>query len=84
MAASQDPALHADPLRFDIDRADKTHFAFGGGVHFCLGAPLARAEAEIALNKLFARFPTLSLTGAPIERNLSAAFNGVQQLWVKP
>lgn len=83
MAASQDPALHSDPLRFDIDRADKTHFAFGGGVHFCLGAPLARAEAEIALNRLFTRFPNLALTGAPIERNLSAAFNGVQALWVR-
>ena len=84
MAAGQDPALHTDPLRFDIDRADKTHFAFGGGVHFCLGAPLARAEAEIALTRLFARFPTLALTGEPIERNISAAFNGVQQLWVRP
>jgi hypothetical protein len=84
MAASQDPALHEDPLRFDIDRADKTHFAFGGGVHFCLGAPLARAEADIALTRLFARFPGLALTGAPIERNISAAFNGVQQLWVRP
>ncbi|WP_353216450.1 cytochrome P450 [Sandarakinorhabdus sp.] len=83
MAASQDPALHADPLRFDIDRTDKTHFAFGGGVHFCLGAPLARAEADIALTKLFARFPGLALTGAPIERNISAAFNGVKELWVK-
>jgi cytochrome P450 len=84
MAASQDPALHENPLRFDIDRADKTHFAFGGGVHFCLGAPLARAEAQIALTRLFARFPDLALTGAPIERNISAAFNGVQQLWVRP
>jgi cytochrome P450 len=84
MAAGQDPALHPDPLRFDIDRADKTHFAFGGGVHFCLGAPLARAEAEIALTRLFARFPDLALTGDPIERNISAAFNGVQQLWVRP
>ena len=84
MAAGQDPALHADPMRFDIDRSDKTHFAFGGGVHFCLGAPLARAEAEIALTRLFARFPNLSLTGDPIERNISAAFNGVQQLWVRP
>ncbi|WP_017667130.1 cytochrome P450 [Sandarakinorhabdus sp. AAP62] len=84
MAAGQDPALHKDPLTFDIDRADKTHFAFGGGVHFCLGAPLARAEAEIALTRLFARFPNLALTGDPIERNISAAFNGVQQLWVRP
>jgi cytochrome P450 len=84
MAAGQDPALHEDPLTFDIDRANKTHFAFGGGVHFCLGAPLARAEAEIALTRLFARFPNLALSGDPIERNISAAFNGVQQLWVRP
>ena len=84
MAAGQDPALHAEPLKFDIDRADKTHFAFGGGVHFCLGAPLARAEAQIALQRLLARFPGLSLAGRPIERNISAAFNGVQHLWVKP
>jgi cytochrome P450 len=84
MAAGQDPALHADPLRFDIDRADKTHFAFGGGVHFCLGAPLARAEAEIGLARLFSRFPGLTLTGDAIERNISAAFNGVKELWVRP
>lgn len=84
MAAGQDPALHADPIKFDIDRSDKTHFAFGGGVHFCLGAPLARAEAEIALARLFARFPGLALTGDPIERNISAAFNGVKELRVRP
>jgi hypothetical protein len=84
MAAGQDPALHPEPLKFDIDRLDKTHFAFGGGVHFCLGAPLARAEAQIALERLLARFPGLSLAGRPIERNISAAFNGVQELWVRP
>jgi cytochrome P450 len=83
MAAGQDPALHADPLKFDIDRLDKTHFAFGGGVHFCLGAPLARAEAQIAVERLLARFPTLALAGKPIERNISAAFNGVKELWVR-
>lgn len=83
MAAGQDPALHRDPLRFDIDRPDKTHFAFGGGVHFCLGAPLARAEAEIALTRLLARFPALALAGQPIERNVSAAFNGIRALWVR-
>jgi hypothetical protein len=84
MAAGQDPALHAEPLTFDINRADKTHFAFGGGVHFCLGAPLARAEAQIAMARLLARFPNLSLAGKPIERNISAAFNGVKELWVRP
>ncbi len=83
MAAGQDPALHNDPLKFDIDRLDKTHFAFGGGVHFCLGAPLARAEAQIALAKLFERFPGLALAGGPIERNISAAFNGVRELRVR-
>ncbi|MEI6419122.1 MAG: cytochrome P450, partial [Sphingomonadales bacterium] len=57
----------------------------GGGVHFCLGAPLARAEAEIALQKLFARFPALALdAGKPLERNMSAAFNGLKALWVQP
>ena len=84
MAASHDPALHANPQAFDIDRLDKTHFAFGGGVHFCLGAPLARAEAEIALTRLLARYPALALAGRPIERNISAAFNGVKELWVVP
>ncbi|MGL4541001.1 MAG: cytochrome P450 [Polymorphobacter sp.] len=83
MAAGQDPALHSNPLSFDIDRLDKTHFAFGGGVHFCLGAPLARAEAEIALTRLLGRFPGLTLAGQPIERNISAAFNGVKELWVR-
>ena len=83
MAAGQDPALHTDPLKFDIDRLDKAHFAFGGGIHFCLGAPLARAEAQIAVERLLARFPTLVLAGKPIERNVSAAFNGVKELWVR-
>lgn len=84
MAAGTDPALHVDPLTFNIERIDKTHFAFGGGVHFCLGAPLARAEAQIAISRLLTRFPTLALTGGPIERNMSAAFNGVEALWVTP
>ena len=55
----------------------------GGGVHFCLGAPLARAEAQIAIDRLFARYPALALAGKPIERNISAAFNGVRELWVR-
>lgn len=84
MAANTDPALHADPLAYDIDRADKTHFAFGGGAHFCLGASLARAEAAIGIERLLARFPALALAGKPIERNMSAAFNGVHELWVTP
>lgn len=83
MAAGLDPALHTDPLRYDIERTDKTHFAFGGGAHFCLGAQLARAEAEIAVERLLARHPALALTGRPIERNSAPAFNGVKELWVR-
>jgi 2-hydroxy-5-methyl-1-naphthoate 7-hydroxylase len=61
-AAGRDPAYHGDTAdRFDITRADKTHLAFGHGVHYCLGAPLARIEAEVALPALFGRFPDLAL-----------------------
>lgn len=61
-AAGRDPELHgADADRFDVTRAVKDHLAFGHGVHFCLGAPLARLEAAVALPALFARFPGLTL-----------------------
>ncbi|MFF3766210.1 cytochrome P450 [Streptomyces sp. NPDC001922] len=61
-AAGRNPASHgADADRFDVTRADKEHLAFGYGAHHCLGAPLARLEAEIALPALFSRFPDLAL-----------------------
>ncbi|MCK2216284.1 cytochrome P450 [Actinomadura sp. ATCC 31491] len=60
-AHGRDPAVNPDPGRYDIDRRDRQHLAFGHGMHFCLGAPLARLEAGIALPALFARFPRLAL-----------------------
>lgn len=61
-AAGRDPELHGDTAgTFDAARDDKDHLAFGHGVHFCLGAPLARMEADIALRALFGRFPDLDL-----------------------
>jgi 2-hydroxy-5-methyl-1-naphthoate 7-hydroxylase len=57
----RDPQLHAVPGEFDIDREDRQHLAFGHGIHYCLGAPLARLEAEIALSRLFERFPRAEL-----------------------
>ncbi len=60
-AAGRNPALHGeDADRFDVTRLNKEHLAFGHGVHFCLGAPLARLEAQIALPALFERFPGLA------------------------
>ncbi len=61
-AAGRDPAVHGqDADRFDITRANKEHLAFGHGVHYCLGAPLGRMEAMVALPALFQRFPEMSL-----------------------
>lgn len=83
-AANYDPEAHPDPKRFDIERPDKRHNSFGGGAHFCLGAPLARAEAQIALSMLFEQFPKLRLrTDRPLERRTTLNFNGLKALWVR-
>jgi cytochrome P450 len=69
-AANRDPALFADPDRLDLSRAPNRHLAFGGGIHFCLGAPLARMEARIAIPALLARLPGLELgPGQPVRRD---------------
>ncbi|MHA7961671.1 cytochrome P450 family protein [Streptomyces sp. L500] len=66
-AANRDPAQYPAPDHPDADRDAKGHLAFGHGIHRCLGAPLALAEAEIALGGLLARFPGLRLAVAPEE-----------------
>lgn len=64
-AAGRDGAVFADPHRFDPDRKKPAHLAFGGGVHFCVGAPLARLEMQIALPALFAAAPDLKIVQQP-------------------
>jgi cytochrome P450 len=84
LAAGRDPARHPEPHRFDIERPDTSHFAFGGGAHFCLGAPLARAEAQLAIPLLFEHFPSLRLDPQhPIEHKAAPVFNGLTALWVR-
>jgi hypothetical protein len=81
-AANHDPEAFEDPDRFDITRKRKPHVAFGGGAHICIGAPLARLEAQIALTKLFQRFPNLRLADpdtAPAWRSLPF-FRGLERL----
>jgi cytochrome P450 len=63
LAASNDPAVVTDPDRLDVGRRPNPHLGFGWGLHHCLGASLARLEAEVALRRLFDRFPGLRLDG---------------------
>lgn len=64
-AANRDPLRFPDADSFRVDRADSTHIGFGGGVHFCIGAPLARAELSILLAGLARQQPRLSLAATP-------------------
>ncbi|MFJ5231852.1 cytochrome P450 [Kitasatospora sp. NPDC088391] len=86
-AAGRDPEAHPDrPDAFDPTRADKSHLAFGYGPHFCVGAPLARLEAEIALDTLFDRLPELAPArpGERPPRLPSMIINGPAELSVVP
>ncbi|MGC1214834.1 MAG: cytochrome P450 [Micromonospora sp.] len=82
----RDPEVHGGTAdEFDVKRADKTSLSFGHGVHYCLGAPLARLEAMVALPALFQRFPEMELAVAPEELEPQGTFimNGHRALPVR-
>ena len=82
-AANRDPACFPDPERLDLVRRDNRHLAFGHGVHFCLGAPLARLEARIAIPALLERFPKLAGDTSRLEWKRSIVLRGPLHLPVR-
>jgi cytochrome P450 len=79
-AANHDPAQFSDPDRLDLGRADNRHVAFGHGIHYCVGAPLAQVEGQIALNTLVRRFPGLRLETEAPDWEPSLTFRGLRSL----
>lgn len=82
-AANRDPALVPDPDQLDLDRYNRHHLAFGGGIHTCLGAPLARAEGRTALHTLLGRYPSLALADRPLRWRRGVFFRGLEELPVR-
>ena len=81
-AANRDPGQFPDPDRLDLGRPENRHMAFGGGIHFCLGAHLARLEGRVAIGELMRRFPTLDLATDEVEWRDTITLRGLKSLRV--
>ena len=82
-SANRDPEAFDDPERFDIGRGQNPHLTFGHGIHFCLGAPLARLEAQIAAVRVSERLPDIRLAGGEPDWHDSLILRGVRSLPVR-
>ena len=78
--ANRDPDVFDDPDRLDVGRSDNRHLSFGGGLHLCLGAPLARIEGQEAIARLVQRFPALSLVSDTVEWKATSTIRGPARL----
>ncbi|MFC3450792.1 cytochrome P450 [Amycolatopsis speibonae] len=79
-SANHDPRVFTRPDELDLDRSPNPHLSFGAGLHYCLGAPLARLEAGIALSRLLHRTRRFELDGVPRHKDITAAIRGVDAL----
>jgi cytochrome P450 len=82
-AANRDPSHYPDPDRLDITRQRINHLAFGAGMHFCLGAPLARLEAQTAISTVLRRFPNLRLVEQDLQYHNNYTLHGLKALRVE-
>jgi cytochrome P450 len=78
-SANRDAAQFSDPDRLDLGREPNPHLSFSRGIHFCLGASLARLEAQVAIGALVSRFPRLRLQGA-VRRSPTVTLRGIRRL----
>ena len=79
-AANRDPDVFDDPDRFRSDRSPNRHLGFGYGLHFCVGAELARVEGRIALEHILKTMPHFELAGEKLDREMSLVLRGINKL----
>ena len=79
-SANHDGTVFSDPEHLHLDRTDNPHISFGGGIHYCVGAPLAKVELDVAFSQLSRRIAAIGLTGEHLDRTPSLIFRGVRKL----